>query len=490
MLVVRMILVFLLGALNNFSFGTEDEHIFRFHLVTEPQTLDPAQQRGSGAMFLFNSLQLPLFRSEIENSFTPGVLKKCDWLSKTKLRCWLSDQIKWSNGEPITATDVKRTFSYLQDPKAKTVRLDLVANIKNITLTTPQDLTFELSAEDPRFQERLTNPLLAPLHATPTTWPKERGSLVTSGPYQIDQWIPKTKITLKPNRFFKGHPRRPPIEIFFIPEDATAQVFFQKGQIDFLRRLPTSMIRHYEKDPQFKQQSIIRFDYIGFGPQLDDKPELRKFLSESINFEEWQSLLGAEGRPGCFGIGMNLITADPCLAFKKENLTDWKKLLQNKNNPSLELHYSTLGGDEHKRSLEWLQQQWQQHLGLKVVIKGIENSIFIKEMIQDPPPLYRLGITLEHLSCYNALATFLANPDRPLPFKKEPLLKLVKELQHTKEKRREQLLCQESLEWLINGHWIIPLGRIHTSFLMKPQWKGWHISALNYLDLSQLHYEK
>lgn len=467
------------------------ERTFRLHLASEPITLDPTQQRGSGAMYLMNSLQWPLFRSDLKQRFKPGILKECHWLNPLTLSCSLRAQMKWSNGKPLTAHDVQRTFNSFKNPNKKVVRSDLIRNIKTILIKDDQNLQFLLEHEEVRFQERLTSPLLAPIYQENFPLGDKAHELVTSGPYKIVRWEPKKKISLIPNPFFQGALERPNVEFYFIPEDITALTLYEKGQLDFLRRIPTAYLTAYSKKNEFHQSEIVRFDYVGFGPQLESKPELRKILSLSLAFDDWGKILNNPlGRPGCFGIARHLILADPCLTYDPNTLSRSRHWLKIHPPPNLDLHYSALGGEDHKRSMEWLQSEWKKNLGLQISVKGLDNALFQREMIENPAPLFRFGVTLEHLSCFNALTEFLTNPDRPLPFKTEPLKKLWQQLEKLSPIESEEKLCRQALQYLLNENWIIPLGRIQLSYLVKSQWKGWQISALNFLDLSDLHWSE
>ncbi len=464
---------------------------FRLHLSVEPLSLNPSQQKGSGATFLMNTLQLPLFYSELDQRFKPGALQSCRWTSPLKLTCKLKEKLRWSNGRDLTAEDVKRTFIYFKNPDTKAVRADLVRNITDVKSNGNHEVIFELATPEPRFQERLTSPLLAPIYDTKFPAITQAATLVTSGPYQISEWQSKRKIVLKPNPYFLGgHPQRPVVEFYFIPEDTTALMLYEKGQLDFLRRLPTAYLSRYAGKPDFFQVPIVRFDYVGFGPSLAQQPELRKILSQSLQFDDWKKVLYALGRPGCFGIGLDLIQTDPCHSFNPTRLAEWRNLINKMNLPKLEIHYSTLGGEDNKRSMEWLQSEWKKNLGLNVSVKGLENALFQKEMIENPVSIYRFGVTLEHLSCHNAIENFLARPDRSLPFKNDVFLRMAEKLRQKGPTDSEEKLCQQALQLLLDDHWIIPLGRIHMTMLVKPEWKDWHLSALSYLDLSQLHWAK
>jgi oligopeptide transport system substrate-binding protein len=466
-----------------------NDRVFRFHLSQEPMTLDPTQQKGSGAFFLLNSLSLPLFMSDFSNHFKPGVFKSCRWHDKLNLTCRLQENRKWSNGKLIVADDVVRTFNHFQNSTTQSLRLDLVKNLKKVTANSQNEVAFELLVPEPRFQERLTSPLLGPIQNTQFPVGAEANQLITSGPYKIDKWESKRKITLSMNHYFNGHPRRPGIEIFFVPEDTTALMLYEKGQLDFLRRFPSAYFKAYETKADFVLAPLTRFDYVGFGPSMDQQSELRRILSESLQFDDWKKVLRARGRPGCFGIGRDLINSDPCLEFAPQKLAFWKKELISKPIPPIELHYSTLGGEDHKRSMEWLQNEWKKNLGIHIPIKGIENALFQREMIEAPPSLFRFGVALDHLSCANALKNFVGIPDRPLPFKQPQLLTNIKTLSAQDPSSSEEEGCRQALSLLLDNHWIIPLGRIHIGLLAKPEWKGWTLSPLNFLDLSQLHYE-
>lgn len=488
-----LLLILFLTILSAFTppaVGEENRSPFRMSISTEPLSLDPSQQKGSGTMYLTNALHWPLFLSDIKTPFQPGVLNSCRWKTKKELSCSLTKNIQWSNGQPIVAGDIKKTFEYFMDPKTQTQRKDLVDNIRSIKTPTPQSVHFELINEEPRFQERLTSPLLAPLYSLTIPKPEAGETLVTSGPYTIDKWELKHKVVLRPNAHFAGHPARPFIEIYFIAEDTTALTLYQSGKLDFIRRLPTAFLKAYQNTPDLHLAPITRFDYLGFGPSLAQEPELRKILSRSLNYEEWKIILSARGRPGCFGIALDLIKSDPCIPFDETQVSLWKEQLKTKALPKLEIYYSTLGGEDHKRSVEWLQSEWKKRLGITVTVQGLENSLFQKQILENPPSMFRYGVPLDHLSCANALKQLNRNPNRPLPFKNDSFLRFAKQLAHQKPKQSEEALCTQALRTLIDESWLIPLGRIHFSLLAKPQWKGWRLTALNVLDLSRLHHEK
>jgi hypothetical protein len=101
-----------------------------------------------------------------------------------------------------------------------------------------------------------------------------------------------------------------------------------------------------------------------------------------------------------------------------------------------------------------------------------------------------LGVSLDHLSCFNALESFMKSTSHTLIFKQKSILDKLSQLQNLNIHNSEETLCTSILSELLENHWIIPMGRIQASFLVKPEWKGWSLSPLNVIDLSELHYVK
>lgn len=489
------VLTFVLALMGTFSpaLAYASEKIFRLHLSAEPLSIDPAKQKGSGGLFLMNSICAPLFKSDLNQVYQPSILSQCRWLDKQKLSCDMAPNLQWSNGQPITAHHVQKTFEYFMNPLTPMSHPELIQNIKAVQASSLNRVIFNLIKEDPRFMEQLTSPLLCPIFDTQFPAKDRMNTLVTSGPYKIEKWVSKNKITLTPNTYYRGHAERPKVEFLIIPEESTALLLYENNQLDFLRRVPTSYISQYKNSAELYQIPLMRFDYIGFGPALLKEDRLREQLALSLDYNQWGQFMQAMGRPGCFGIAKSLVDSDPCLNYSPTQFEMWKKEIHTRpHTPDLTLHFSTLGGSEHQKSMEWVQNQWKKNLNLHINIKGVENSLFQKELREGPPPLFRLGVPINHLSCYNALESFFHSTTfSTLPFKQKSFEDKLQKLRNaTKSKGTESALCHSILNDLIRQYWIIPLGRIHSSILVKSYWKGWKLTSLNVLDLSELHYQK
>jgi oligopeptide transport system substrate-binding protein len=469
---------------------------FRLHINIEPTTLNPLKQKSSSGAFLFTAVHASLLWFE-DNELKP-YLGNCSQPSSTKIVCNILPSAKFSNGKPIEAIHFVRSFAHFLDPKNPGIKADLLLNIKNAdkilsgklpaeslgAIADKLKLTIELEKPDYEFIYNLANPLLAPSYSADTTDNFLSPQSVFSGPYIVKSWEQKRKIVLVPNPLFvTSVSKRPNIEFYFVSEDAVALHLYEKGELDFLRRLPTLYISKFKDRPDFHKVDQLRFDYYGFGPDLKDFPEVRKILAESLDFKELQSLYFAKPRPGCVGLPVSMTEAPVCIDFKLNG----KKYSQDLRFQNLKLSYSKQGGDDVDRSSQWLQAQWKQNLDIHVQLEQLENKVFLSQLEKKPTSIFHRGLAPSRPTCLAVLENFL-------PFAHENWLKinapsfieLINTLQAQQEKKKRAHLCHEALEYLVGNELLIPTGPEYFSILANSSWSGWKLNELNQLNLSEL----
>lgn len=481
-----MICLFLLScSISSFAADT----VFRLHLPSEPGGMDPHKQRTSASSYLLGNLYRNIYTFDDTKGLVSD-LGSCRKDKKKFLVCTLKKDLKWSDGSPLTAPDFVRSYQRILDPKTGAARADLLFPIKNaeeiyagkvlpkelgVTSSNPLTFKIEFKTEPGEFEYDLANFLTAPVN---------EDLKVVSGPYKLKEWQKGQKIILEPNSFYKtSSSKRPQVEFLFIEEDSVALQLYEKDQLQFLRRLPTLYIPQYKVRKDFHWIPVIRFDYLGFGPELKDQEDLRKAFTYSLNFVELQRIFSSEGRPGCMGLPDSWFPVKaPCFDF------DLKKVPKIESKKTYTLMFSALGGEDHKRATEWFQDQWQKNAGLKTHIELKENKIYLQTLRNSAPPLFRKGGAPDRPTCYSALQTFAeGSTENFINLKSPEYEKILASLAKAKNEPVRKKLCLEGVEYLMNKHLLIPLGAIHFSMLAKPEWTGWKLNQLNQLDLSDLH---
>lgn len=477
------------------------EKVFRLHLSNEPTSLDPQRQKSAASSYLVQNLYRNIYIYDSDKGLVPDLGESCHRDSPTVLVCKLKKNLHWSDGSPLTSEDFLKSYRRLVDGKEAFPRADFLFKIKNaqaiykgemkpdnLGITAPDKTTlrFEFAEKNPDFEYDLANFVLAPvknvLHAGQN--PME---LIVSGPYKISQWTAGQKIRLTRNdQYTGGNPRRPDVEFLFIAEDSVAFQLYQKKELNFLRRLPSEYIPEFKKREDFHWIPVLRFDYVGFGPSLKDLPKLREALALSLNYPELKKLFSSEGMPGCPGIPAEWTTKELCYSF---DLTKAQKALHENTHPvpNLTLMYSTLGGDDHRRGTEWMQEQWSKNLSLKVQVQLRENKVYINELHENPPALFRKGVALDRPTCLAALETFASwNSENYIQLKDPAYEEVLKNLEKSSKPTERKKWCTEGVEYLLNHYYLVPTGRIHFAILADSSFQGWKLNAMNQLDLSGL----
>jgi oligopeptide transport system substrate-binding protein len=474
---------------------------FRLSLLSEPHTLNPQTTAAGGGNYLFHNLYHGLYR--YQKGLKLEGAKDCT-RQRRRLICHLNPLHKWSNGERVKAQDYVESAQHLIDPNSKSPQSELLLKVKNahaigrgelpvqklgVSVIDSFTVQFDFDEEDLEFEYKLTVPALAP-------WPPggypERGKgaeLLVTGPYRIDEWKVSHWIHLLANKNYLlgANPARPEIQVFFIDDDATALQLYEAGKLDFLRRLVSQEIPRFKGRPDFYQFAMARFDYIGFGPQLEEHPKLREALTLAVDFDGFQKLFAAKGAPGCPSLPARLMDHVPCERFNPEAA---RRALQADpvKDLKLELHFSLLGGDDIARAAEWFQGQWKKNLGLSIELKGVEQGVYLQRLRAQPPSLFRKGVSLDRTTCLAALELFTSDsPENYLRLKSPTYDQLVKDLGAQETSTQKQVACRKAIEYLLNTHRLIPMGEMYFTLLASPKFKGWELNELNQLDLSQLH---
>lgn len=497
--------IFSLGLLFPFSGApAKEKPVFRFHLVHEPSSLKPWEQKNSGAGYFLSQITGTLLTYQ-KQKLAGNLAENCKYKKPTQILCTLRKNLKWSNGQALVASDFVRSFQTFLKPTNRAFRADLLFPIAHgkkvftgqlpenqlqVRALTDQLLQIDLESPDSEFLYTLTSPLLSPLPKTPLATVEELrknpGLWISSGAYQLQSWEAQEKIILKPNPHFWKKNDRPSLEILMINEDSVALNLYEKNKLSFLRRLPTLFIPKYKDRADFFEIEQIRLDYLGFSPRWKDFKNLRLAMAQSLRYLDLQKLYQSKGVPGCPGIPRFLYTEDLCLRtdLKQARLT-WAQV---KDKPSsFEVLYSRQGGDDHRRSMEWLQNEWKKNLDFSVSVNGLENKIFVDRLGQNPPDLFRKGIAPDRPTCLSALEIFeTGNSENYIQYSNSVFDDVLKKMKATDSLSTKKKLCTQGLRLLMKEAWIIPTGPIHFTVLAQTGWKGWRLNELNQLDLSEL----
>ena len=494
---MRILLLVLAG----FAFpAAAAEPAFSFHLLGDPTHMDPQTSSSSSGNYVFHSIYRGLYGYHSVKGLHPEGAESCVH-SNLRLTCRLSPRHRWSNGRRIKAVDYLNNFYRLMDPRRASPHAETLMRLKNaakilkgemppeslgVTAKDDYTLVFEFEKPDPEFEYKLVQSALSPMPPGGYPLPKNSAKMLTSGPYVIAEWKPGDFVRLKANPYYqtsKGS-RRPPLLAYFIDDDTAALNLYEAGKLSFLRRVTESEVARFKKSSEFHRIAVARFDYLGFGPDLKDRSELRQALTEAFDGPQFLKVFDTVSPPGCPSLPHRLYDPVRCMKFNSEA----KKLLTGVRLPErLDFQFSRMGGDDVARISEWFQGQWKKNLGLTVELQSVEQGVYLKRLKVKPPDIFRKGIGLERPTCLAAVELFTTgHPDNYIDLQDAEYDHLVERLADAKTIEERRSRCRTAVEYLSNSRRLIMLGEMYFSILAKKQFTGWDLNELNQLDLSEL----
>ena len=300
----------------------------RMYLASEPDKLDPAlNSTVDGAILAINSFA-GLFTYDADQKQVPDLAESYtvsdDGLTYTFT---LKDDLKWSNGDTLDASDFVYSWNRAVDPAtasdyaymfapikgyAEMTEMDEEGNLVNpdatLAVTASEDgktLTVELTTPTAYFLDLCAFPTYFPVYQeaveaadpegnNPGAWALDPGeNFVCSGAYVLTEWNHNSSMVYEKN---PNYHRADEVTIerqeLMLSSDETA-VFaaYNDGSLDFADGVPTAEIAGLEGNPEYHVIGTLGTYYVCFnvnspmfdGMSAEDAATLRKALSLFID---------------------------------------------------------------------------------------------------------------------------------------------------------------------------------------------------------------
>ncbi len=466
---------------------------FRLTLFAEPTTLDPQMLSSASGNYITTLIHRGLYRYDTDKGLIPDE-GHCQWEDKgrTTLTCSIFESSQWSDGSKVSAVDYQRAFNFLADSKNGSPQAELLSKIKApIKVLGPQKFQITFVRPDADFLSKLIHPALYPRHKSHQKEFVLKKNLITNGAFFLKSFSRGQSFTLARSPWSKtlNQQRKnliQEVQALIVDSDTTSLNLFEAGKINLVRRVPTENFHRYKNHPGFYQFSVLRFDYIGFSPELRPFPDLRHSLASSFTPSGFQKLFKTKGKPGCPPIPNSFFEGskdEVCYQkspkkIKKQKWPDHVKPV---------LAFSEMGGDDIRRAAEWFQSQWKAISKVDVELESRDQKVYLNWLKASPPSLFRKGLSLDRPTCLAALENFKSNhPENFIRLNEEEFDGLVEELEGSILESKTKELCKKGLNYLIQKAHLIPLGEMEFSLLIDPKYEGVRFNSLNQLDLRDL----
>jgi ABC-type oligopeptide transport system substrate-binding subunit len=410
--------------------GQAAEQVITVNWGAEPPSLDPGLATDTTSSNILLNIMDPLVKLDDNLNAVPNAAESWD-VSKdgTKVTLHLRDDLKWTNGDPVTASDYvyswKRTISpelgadYAYqffgikgaeeynscDPKKD----DCAALADKVGVTAPDDKTLEITLTSPQpwfIQQMSHHSFLAvnqkDVEQFGDKW-TEAANIVTNGPFKLARWEHDSRIDL-----VKWDQWRDAKDVSLtrvngrmITDGTTAVQAFEAGEVDSLAGsgLPPAEMPRLKQLDTYEQYPALGTYYYGINIKNITDPNQRRAMAMAIDRQTIiDSIAQADQLPATGYVpkgmpGFDTLTPNSQWLPPSGDIDQAKQLMSKVQNPKTDINLLLNDAPGHKEIAVAVQDMWKD-LGLDVTIKQQEWAQFLEFL--GPPPdksvdVYRLG---------------------------------------------------------------------------------------------------
>lgn len=261
-------------------------------------------------MGIFNNLVIFDQTKDTNSTETiiPDLAESWAWDStNTKLTFKLRQGVKWHDGKPFTAQDVKCTFDKLtgkdKDAFRKNPRAIWYQNLADVTVNGDHEVTLVLGRPQPAMLSMLASGY-SPVYPCHVSTRDMRTKPVGTGPFKFAEFKQNefTRIVRNPDYFKKGKPYVDAVEMRIITSRSTRTLAFAAGEFDmtFSKDITVPLLKDMKNQapnaicdlqPQYVHRNLMVNREVA--PFND--PKLRKALALAIDRKVFVDIL-SEGK--------------------------------------------------------------------------------------------------------------------------------------------------------------------------------------------------
>lgn len=302
-----------INMVTNISFG-----------ISEFDTINPYITQNREMLYIDSLIFEPLLSITEDYKLTACLAKEWSKINSKSYVIKLKENIKWSNGETLTANNVKDAITTIQNNKTS-IYYENVKEIKNVEIVDSNTINIELNKEIPFFEYNLIFPIVS----------INKENVIGTGKYKISS-IEEKKIELIKNETWheieNENPNIKNITINLYKTMGEVYNAFKLGNIDFLHTTNANVeeyigtMGHGENKYQSRE-----YDFLALNCEdaLLKYSEIRKAINLIIDQEKIvSSVLENKAYSAYFPIQADSYLLKDISISKVTNIEEAKKILE------------------------------------------------------------------------------------------------------------------------------------------------------------------
>jgi peptide/nickel transport system substrate-binding protein len=336
----------------------------------------------------------PNLATEVPSQANGGI--SADGLSwRVKLR----DDVRWHDGQPFTAEDVKYTLQLIVNPDFRAWRTLGHALVRDITVVSPTEVTWRMEKAFAPYLAFLTETFMVPKHILEKEADPNRAAFnqapIGTGAFKWGRRVAGDHVELvaNPNYFGEG-PYLEQLVFKYIPDVTVLYTQFKSGSVDLLGR-------QYITPDNFDEASKLRDRVVAKvpGPSVEsiylnlERPQFKELAVREALYAaiDKQSIIDSlyYGVPSATETFMpqQSYYYNPSLPAQKFDLDRAKKLLDDagwvpgrdgiraKGGVRLAFTNSTTAGDHLREQVQQFLKQTLQQIGVEMTIRNLPAAV-------------------------------------------------------------------------------------------------------------------
>ena len=413
----------------------------------EPQGIDPHLVTGVPESHIVRALFEGL---AVKNPITlepePGVAERWEISPDgTVYTFFINPQAKWSNGEPVTASDYVWSWERALHPETGSLYAYMLFPVVNaekfasgaiddfaevgIKSLDAQTLRINLNAPTPYFLQLMDHYSTFAVHPETvlkfgdmsdrfTLWTRPE-NIVSNGAFTLKEWSLNRQIKVEKNPHYWDKSSVALEGVYFYPTEnvVSEERMFRSEQLHVTQGIPLGKIPNYRA---VQNSPYVQAPYLGTyyylintkKPPVDDV-RVRRALSYAIDRDTLTRTVLRDTAIPAYSI-----TPPDTLGYNPPKLFSFdpeqaRALLaeagypDGQGWPGLEITYNT--NEDHRKIAVAVQQMWKDELGIDVSITNQEWKVYLNTVSQGEFQVARRGWIGDYVDANNFLDLFLAN---------------------------------------------------------------------------------
>lgn len=466
----------------------------RYGLSADPPDLNPWRESGTSSRTVTTLAYNRLVMLTPEGDVIPDLAESWETLSPTSYVFRLREGVRFTNGDLLTAEDVKYSLEQIMTPERGAFLYNqLTEAVDEIVILDDYSVLIELKSPDVTFLTTLASPGAEILSkAWLETNPNLNTEMMGTGPFVLAENEPGVRIVMErnPNYFKEGLPRLDRIEFIPYKDEATRVNALLAGELDIIDYPPAEFWDLIEVDPRFHlEKSLGTAMVIMFNPKeppLDDarvRRALRLLIEEQPIIDAAFFGYAEPARGGLIPMGHWAYNAD-LADYYTPNVQQAMELLkeagyENPSDLSFTLTATSTYG-MHRIIGQIAQDLLQQH-GIKVNLNLQEWGTFTENRILGNLPAWVYAAYLQtsdpgsYAAYYAPGASLYAGP---IGYEDPVITEMLIQGRSIGDTEQRRQIYRELEEYLLDEALIVPLVWRISAFALKEDVKGFVFSGI------------